>query len=77
MIEYIPVTGGDCPPHLIRTLRPRRKAFSDPVSQEIATLLQLHPDLDDEYKAFDLRRSTRNERDALFATIQEKLGINP
>jgi hypothetical protein len=71
----IAMSGRDLPPHLRRAPGPTRPALSDPVSQRIAFLLSLHPEIDREYQDVDLRKITSGARRHILDAINQRLNI--
>jgi hypothetical protein len=71
----IATSGRDLPPHLRRAPGPTRPALSDPVSQRIAMLLSLHPEIDRDFRDVDLRRITNAARRHMLDAINRRLNI--
>lgn len=69
------VDGRDLPSHLLRELAPVRSSTNDPVGRRIASLLRLHPQIDQEYSGIDLRRISPAERRVMLSDIEKRLGI--
>jgi len=73
----IQTTGETLPDHLKRPLAPKPPAFTDPVSQRIAGLLQLHPTIAADYPGINLKRIDSVKRRKMLQAIHERLGLSP